>query len=39
MDALEPSKDMLDLARAKNIYKNHICAAISDEKTNIPDGN
>ena len=38
MDALEPAREMLDLAKTKCIYKEHICAAISDDKTDIPDG-
>ena len=38
MDALEPAKEMLDLAQAKQIYNEHILAAVSAVKTNIPDG-
>lgn len=39
VDALDISPEMLDIARDKNLYKNLICASITDEKIDeIEDG-
>lgn len=38
IDALDGSKEMLDLAREKDLYKNYFCLLLSDEPTNIPTG-
>ena len=39
MDALEPAKGMLDVAKEKGVYKNLLLEGISrDKKTSAPDG-
>ena len=39
INALDLCKEMLQLAKAKNIYKKMYCAAITTQKTIISDGN
>ena len=38
MDALEPNKEMLEVARQKHVYKEYIVAGIGKEQTHLSEG-
>ena len=38
MDGLDPSPEMLEVAKADNLYENYIVAYVNDKQLNIPSG-